>query len=133
MAAVANQAAKSGASEATILAVERTRLAHERTLMAWVRTATSLITFGFTLYKFAQYLLEKREEPRQHLFDTRHFAGLMIVIGLVALVLATIKHIRDIEDLRRLHPEVPYSLAAVLGALIAILGIGALIAVIFRL
>jgi putative membrane protein len=38
--------------DATKLAVERTRLAYERTLMAWVRTATSLISFGFTLFKF---------------------------------------------------------------------------------
>ena len=39
----------------TRLAVERTRLAHERTLMAWVRTATSLISFGFTIYKFFEF------------------------------------------------------------------------------
>jgi putative membrane protein len=36
----------------TQLSIERTMLAHERTLMAWVRTATSLISFGFTIYKF---------------------------------------------------------------------------------
>ncbi len=41
----------------TRLAVDRTRLAHERTLMAWVRTATSLIPFGFTIYKFLALLL----------------------------------------------------------------------------
>ena len=38
----------------TRLAVDRTRLAYERTLMAWVRTSISLITFGFTIYKFFQ-------------------------------------------------------------------------------
>ena len=27
-------------------------VALDRTLMAWVRTATSLISFGFTIYKF---------------------------------------------------------------------------------
>jgi putative membrane protein len=37
------------------LAVDRTWLAHERTLMAWVRTATSMISFGFTIYKFFQF------------------------------------------------------------------------------
>ena len=36
--------------DATKLAVDRTRLAYERTLMAWVRTATSLISFGFTIF-----------------------------------------------------------------------------------
>ena len=36
----------------TRLALDRTRIAYERTLMAWVRTGTSLITFGFAVYKF---------------------------------------------------------------------------------
>ena len=42
------------------LALERTFLAHERTLMAWVRTATSLITYGFALYKFFYYTHQDR-------------------------------------------------------------------------
>jgi uncharacterized membrane protein YidH (DUF202 family) len=37
-----------------MLAVERTRVAYDRTMLAWTRTATSLITFGFTIYKFFQ-------------------------------------------------------------------------------
>ena len=43
----------------TQLAVDRTRLAYERTLMAWIRTATSLITFGFTIYKFFEIELSR--------------------------------------------------------------------------
>ena len=35
----------------TELAFDRTRVAYERTMMAWIRTATSLITFGFSIYK----------------------------------------------------------------------------------
>ena len=38
----------------TRLAVDCTRLAYERTMMAWVRTGTSMISFGFTIYKFFQ-------------------------------------------------------------------------------
>jgi uncharacterized membrane protein YidH (DUF202 family) len=38
----------------TRLAFDRTRVAYERTMMAWIRTATSLITFGFAVYKFFQ-------------------------------------------------------------------------------
>ena len=44
--------AKEKVIDATTLAVDRTRLAHDRTLLAWVRTGTSLIAFGFTIYKF---------------------------------------------------------------------------------
>ncbi len=47
--------------DSTALAVERTRLAHERTLMAWVRTSVSLISFGFTIYKFFEYLRESEQ------------------------------------------------------------------------
>jgi putative membrane protein len=115
----------------TDLAVDRTRLAHERTLMAWVRTATSLITFGFTIYKFFQFLREKGE-VHNHLLGPREFALLMIGIGLTALFLATLQQRREMKTLRRSYPTVPYSLATVLAALISILGILAFITVLLR-
>src|SRR5262245_44874121 len=120
-------------SDSTRLAVERTRLAHERTLMAWVRTATSLISFGFTIYKFFQYLHQSgaAEQPPQ-LFGTRHFALLMIVIGLASLVVATIQHRQSIRALRAEYHDVPYSLATMMAALIGLLGIVGLSSVIFR-
>ena len=42
------------------LAFERTFLAYERTRIAWVRTALALISFGFVIAKFFQYLREKQ-------------------------------------------------------------------------
>lgn len=38
----------------TRFAADRTRLAYERTMLAWIRIGTSLITFGFGVYKFFQ-------------------------------------------------------------------------------
>lgn len=116
----------------TVLATDRTRLAHDRTLMAWVRTATSLISFGFTIYKFFQYLQERQAAPREGLLGPRQYAILMIAFGIIALALATLQHRRDMRALRKHHPEVPYSLATVLAGLISLLGIVALLAVIFR-
>ena len=116
----------------TDLAVDRTRLAHERTLMAWVRTATSLISFGFTIYKVFQTMRDKGEVPPGRLFGPREFALMMIGIGLTALVLATVGHFRDMRALRAHFSRVPYSLATALAALVAILGIVAFLAVIFR-
>jgi putative membrane protein len=120
--------------DATRLAVERTRLAHERTLMAWVRTATSLISFGFTIYKFFQYLRQDVQEKPPQLLGTRHFALLMILIGLVALVVATIQHTQSMRALRAEYHgvPVPYSLAAIMAILIGALGIVGLFSVIFR-
>src|SRR5678816_2417398 len=114
------------------LAVDRTRLAHERTLMAWVRTATSLISFGFTIYKFFQYLQDKSEARTDRLFGPREFALVMIGIGLMALVFATVQHRRDVVQLRHWYPDVPYSLATILAGVLSILGIVAFLTVVFR-
>jgi putative membrane protein len=114
------------------LALDRTRLAHERTLMAWTRTATSLISFGFTIYKFFQYLREDRPALEPGILGPQGFAGLMIVIGLTALVFATVEHRRSMKAMRAAFGQVPYSLAAIVAGLIAILGVLGLISVLFR-
>src|SRR5262244_549869 len=101
--------------------------------MAWVRTATSLISFGFTIYKFFQFLREQNEVAHPaHLLGPRQFALLMILTGLVALVLATVQHRQDMKTLRAHYPEFPYSLATITAILVAGLGFMGLFAVIFR-
>jgi putative membrane protein len=65
----------------TLLSIERTNLAQERTIMAWVRTATSLISFGFTIYKFFQ-LEAKGHVSASQVIGPRTFALLMILMGL---------------------------------------------------
>ena len=119
----------------TQLALDRTELAHERTLMAWLRTSMSLISFGFTLHKFFQYLREGSPSgaPAHQLFGPREFALLMMSIGLIILVLATLQHRRDLQALRRQYGHVPRSLATMLAGLIAVLGVVGLVAVLFRL
>ena len=118
----------------TRLAVDRTRLAHERTLMAWVRTSTSLISFGFTIYKFFEYLRESKQVPPDTgVLGPRGFALFMIGTGLAALTAATIEHRRNLETLRtEFHALVPWSLATLIAGFIALLGIVGLFAVLLR-
>jgi putative membrane protein len=122
-------------STSTKLAIERTRLAHERTLMAWVRTATSLISFGFTVYKFFQYLRESSQgPPTTGAIGPREFGGLMIGIGITSLILATIGHRRSMRALRADYGVlIPYSLSTVVAGLIGALGVLLLVAVLFRM
>jgi putative membrane protein len=112
----------------TRLAFDRTRLAHDRTMMAWVRTATSMISFGFTIYKFFQLDINKGVR-RDRLIGPREFALMLIAVGLGSLLVATIQHRRDINELKSLNPEVPLSLAALLAGAMAVLGILAFVAV----
>jgi len=115
----------------TKLAYDRTRLAYENTMMAWVRTATSLITFGFSVYKFFQFDTKGAEQV-ERLFGPRGFALMMITFGLVSLLAGTVQHVISLRALRAQYPAVPRSVAALLAGLISILGILVLIAVLFR-
>ena len=115
----------------TRLAVERTRLANERTLMAWIRTSTSLIAFGFTIFKFFQYLAT--QEHRHTIVSPWVVGMLMIVIGLTALALAWFQHRQEMKSLRAQVAHMPYSLAGLMAGLIAALGLFALVSVAWRL
>jgi putative membrane protein len=116
----------------TELAFDRTRAAYERTMMSWIRTSTSLITFGFSIYKFFQ--LEGLGNPQQdrRLIGPRGFAFMLVIIGLVSLLLATIEHRQNIRALGAQYAGKRRSLAVLLAALISVLGILALLAMIFR-
>lgn len=115
----------------TRLAVERTRLALERTTMAWIRTSTSLIAFGFTIFKFFQY--QATELHRHPVLSPWVVGMVMICIGLIALTLAWIQHRQESRALRAQDPDLPYSLAGIMAGLIAVLGLVALVAVALRL
>lgn len=120
-------------SPSTELAVDRTRLAHDRTMMAWVRTATSLISFGFTIYKFFQSMREQGRPVETRVFGPREFALSLIAIGLVSLVLATIQSRRELQLMRKHYADVPYSLANIVAGMVGILGVVTFTAVILRL
>jgi putative membrane protein len=115
----------------TELALMRTRAAYERTMMSWIRTATSLITFGFSIYKFFQ-LEGLTHAPQNHIIGPRQFALLLVSIGLISLLLATLEHRRYIRALEAEYAGQQRSLAVLVAALISILGIVAFIAMVFR-
>jgi inner membrane protein YidH len=115
----------------TRLAYDRTRLAYERTMMAWVRTSASLITFGFTIYKFFQIEAEKVGEHNR-LIGPRGFALLLVSIGLISLLLATLEYRQNIQIMKAQYPGVPRSLAMIVAGLVSVLGILALILMLFR-
>jgi putative membrane protein len=115
---------------ATKLAFERTRVAYERTMMAWVRTGTSLITFGFSVYKFFEF--DTGKEVTAPLIGSRGFALMLIGIGLLSLLAGTIEHRRDLKAMGRQYPGMPRSMSAMVALAIAVLGLLALLAVLYR-
>jgi len=117
--------------DSTRLAFERTRNSYENTMMSWIRTATSLITFGFSIYKFFQ-IEAPSEKQQNYLIGPREFALALVCIGLFSLVLATIENRRNIRALGAQYAGKRRSLSVLVAVLISILGIFALFAMIFR-
>lgn len=120
------------ARQRTMLAVERSFLAFERTLMAWLRTSLSMISFGFTLAKFFQYVASQQDDtPIVGRFggtwSPRAVGMTMVLIGTVALIAAVVQHQRRVQALRRdgLLPQ--WNLAYWVAAVVAALGAFALL------
>lgn len=114
------------------LALQRTLLAHERTMLSWVRTATSLISFGFSIQQFFR-ATKIAEAMRDRLIGPAEVGTAMTVIGLAALLLATLEQRAALRELSQQYPvsagypPVPRSRARILAALIALLGLFALL------
>lgn len=118
---------------ATRLAVERTRLAYERTLMAWVRTSASLITFGFSLYKYFEFEKAGVQAQRQVWLGPRPFSLLMIGIGVGTLVLALVQHRQSLAVMRDEYGDgMPRSTASITALAFIALGLTAIVAILLR-
>jgi putative membrane protein len=111
----------------TRLSLQRSYLACERTMMAWVRTALSMISFGFTIGKFFEYVQTSRKEDSLKTLSGKSVSpdtlGLLLVfLGIAALAAASVAHARDV---RRLEEEgLPHHRSLSLMGAIAIVLIG---------
>lgn len=115
--------------ERTNLSYERTALSYERTLMSWVRTATSLISFGFTIYKFFE---EVKVGHSQKFFTPRRVGMVMIAFGFIGLLVAQIQHVRAYARLKERYPAVERSLSSMLGYLVLAFGLILFFALVYR-
>jgi putative membrane protein len=117
---------------ADVLALERTLMAAERTLMAWVRTALSMISFGFTIFKFLEYAQEQGMKPLIRTHGPREVGLTLIGIGIFALIIACVQHWKFIKKLSPDQPHKPWDLAFVVAVLIGLLGSAMFVSMILR-
>jgi inner membrane protein YidH len=121
------------AEERTDLALHRTIIAAERTLMAWVRTALSMIGFGFTIYKFFQYLpqdiaagnVRRPQAPR-------NMGMTLIALGTLALVAAAWQHRSFLNEVGASQKRHVWSISFVVAIFVVLIGVIAFYGVLLR-
>jgi putative membrane protein len=84
------------AANRTEMGFGRTILALERTMMAWIRTDLSLISFGFTIYKFLETMQQASGKPI-HGNAPRNLGMALILLGVGTLIMAMIQFKRAIN------------------------------------
>ena len=112
------------AEERTELAFHRSVFAAERTLMAWVRTAISMIGFGFTIYKFFQYLPEELVARKvAHPNAARNLGATLVALGTVALAAAAWQHIRFLKQIGVPLKQGVKSISFVVSIVVVLIGV----------
>jgi putative membrane protein len=112
------------AEERTDLALQRTIIAAERTLMAWIRTALSMIGFGFSIYKFFQYLPEEIAAGNiQRPQAPRNLGLSLIALGTLALSAAAWEHRRFLNKIGASRTSHLWSTAFVVAILVILIGL----------
>ena len=114
------------------MARERTIMAADRTLMAWIRTTLSMISFGFTIYKFLQAMFESGKSALvSRPVGPRNFGLALISLGVWALAIACLQYWRE---MRRFDPgRTPFSLTLAVAGFVALFGVLALMNLLFHI
>jgi putative membrane protein len=112
------------AEERTDLAVERTIIASERTLMAWIRTSLSMIGFGFSIYKFFQYMPEEIATGTIKRPNAPRNLGLSLIsLGTLALAAAAWQHRRFLNKIGASKGQHVWSVSFVVAILVILIGV----------
>lgn len=111
------------AQERTDLGVQRTLMAAERTLMAWIRTSISMIGFGFSIYKFFQYLPEEIAAGNIRNPQAPRNLGLTLIgLGTLALAAAAWQHRSFLKEMGPSHMRRMWSISFTVAILVILIG-----------
>ena len=123
------------AQERTDLAYDRTALANDRTLMAWVRTSTSLISFGFTIYKFFQDMVHAEIPALQNrIISSREVGMILIAFGFLGLFFGLLQFRKDMKNIRMSSSKKrDYSFTPILAMLMLIFSLLLFFAALYRM
>ena len=121
------------AHDRTDAAMTRTRMAAERTLMAWIRTSLSMISFGFTILKFFEYLQESQGPLGKFHGERAHHLGLVLIsLGTLIMIPAIFQNRNLMKSLSSLDGRSSWSLSLLVAILVGGFGLFAFASSLFQ-
>jgi len=100
--------------------------------MAWVRTGLSMLSFGFTIYKFLLYVKEILSGQVIKAQGPRRFAIVLITLGLMSMMFGLIDHYKVFKEYGRSSGRRRWNSAFFAGTITALLGIVLLVTILIH-
>jgi putative membrane protein len=120
------------AEKRTNLAAFRTIMAADRSLMAWLRTGLSLIGFGFTIYKFLEYVAAQGTQMTFREAGPRDIGLFLLSLGTLSLVFAVIDYWKSLKKLSKEFDCSPWRTPLFAASGVALMGLFLILLVVFR-
>jgi putative membrane protein len=109
----------------------RTIMAADRTLMAWIRTSLSMLSFGFTIYKFLDAMIEHDQLARSN--SPQQVGMFLAGMGTAAMVLGTLSYWTTLRDLERIEEFRIGRPALAMALIMSVAGVALFISIAIRL
>jgi putative membrane protein len=91
--------------------------------MAWIRTALSMIGFGFSIYKFFQYLPEEIATGNIRRPQTPRNLGMsLIAVGTLALAAAAWQHVNFLKEIGVSRTQLAWSISFAVAIAVILIG-----------
>jgi putative membrane protein len=120
------------AVERTDMGTLRTLMAADRTLMAWMRTSLSMLSFGFTIYKFLLYVRESLTNNLLQAQGPRRFGIILIALGTACMVIGLIDYYGMYRKYGKASGRSPLNFSFFAGLLTSLLGLYLLVGILLN-
>ena len=120
------------AQKRTDLSALRTVMAADRSLMAWLRTGLSLIGFGFTIYKFLEYVAEQGTRITFRENGPRDIGLFLIGLGTLSLIFAVVDYWKSLKRLSKEFDCSPWRTPLFAASCVALLGLFLILLIVLR-